>query len=579
VLTAVIAAGLLGDVYLIWGHSSGTAFALPALGVPLLVAASLTWVIVAAVGALRPVEARTSVLCGGCAVILGALVVLNLVPPVARDELTHHLAIPALYVRAGRLIEVPFADQSYYPMLLEMFYTPLLRWLPDNSSKYLHLLYGVATAGVIGLYVRRQHDAQAAALAGLLVLSTPVVFALGASAYVDLGLLFYATAALVALLIWAEQPRMKWLVLSALLAGLAASTKYNGFLVVILLGAGTVLLPGTEHGNRERLRFAATFAVVALLPVAPWILKNLLETGNPVFPLFNAQLGGQPLPDRGSGIDVLTWRRRHYGESWLDIALIPLRIFLTGREGDPARFDGVFSPLLLLGFVAPLRRNASRAQRLMAVYAAAYAGLAFFLTVLRVRYSIVIIGPLVLLTVDELVKLRRADRLQATLATLAVGGALLFSTAHFAELWLRWDPLPFVTGRTDRDTYIAQFVPEYEVLRHANRELPDTARLYLLFLGNRSYYCQRDYVYDFGGKPVRLRDSITASMDGAGIAARLRASGISNLLSHDRSLSTYLLDREQIDDAAFGRWLDFAGNHLRLVRRHNGFGLYELREP
>src|SRR5688572_28006004 len=36
-------------------------------------------------------------------------VALGLLPPTSRDELTHHLAIPKLYAKAGRIIEVPMA--------------------------------------------------------------------------------------------------------------------------------------------------------------------------------------------------------------------------------------------------------------------------------------------------------------------------------------------------------------------------------------------------------------------------------------------------------------------------------------
>ena len=46
--------------------------------------------------------------------VIGIEAVLSLVPPTARDELTHHLAIPKLYARAGRIIAVPFAPYSYF---------------------------------------------------------------------------------------------------------------------------------------------------------------------------------------------------------------------------------------------------------------------------------------------------------------------------------------------------------------------------------------------------------------------------------------------------------------------------------
>src|SRR5262245_42651142 len=61
-------------------------------------------------------------------IVLVTEIILCLVPPTARDELTHHLAIPRLYAQAGRIIEVSMAPYAYYPMLLDMFYTPWVYW-------------------------------------------------------------------------------------------------------------------------------------------------------------------------------------------------------------------------------------------------------------------------------------------------------------------------------------------------------------------------------------------------------------------------------------------------------------------
>src|SRR5690349_18646272 len=61
-------------------------------------------------------------------IVLLTQVLLCLVPPTARDELTHHLAIPRLYVRSGKIVAVPMALYSYYPMLLDMLYTPWVAW-------------------------------------------------------------------------------------------------------------------------------------------------------------------------------------------------------------------------------------------------------------------------------------------------------------------------------------------------------------------------------------------------------------------------------------------------------------------
>ncbi|MEK6600897.1 MAG: hypothetical protein AABZ09_03360, partial [Candidatus Binatota bacterium] len=88
--------------------------------------------------------------------VLGAEIVLGFLPPTARDELTHHLAIPRLYVKAGRILEVPFAPYSYYPMLLDMLYTPWVRWGWDSIPKLIHGLYGFLTALLLYAYLSRR---------------------------------------------------------------------------------------------------------------------------------------------------------------------------------------------------------------------------------------------------------------------------------------------------------------------------------------------------------------------------------------------------------------------------------------
>ncbi|HSF56564.1 MAG TPA: hypothetical protein VLD83_00680, partial [Candidatus Binatia bacterium] len=89
-------------------------------------------------------------------VILGAEIILCLVPPTARDELTHHLAIPRLYARAGRIIEVPMAPYSYYPMLLDMLYTPWIYWGYDSIPKLVHGLFGFLTGLSLHAYLSRR---------------------------------------------------------------------------------------------------------------------------------------------------------------------------------------------------------------------------------------------------------------------------------------------------------------------------------------------------------------------------------------------------------------------------------------
>ena len=83
-------------------------------------------------------------------------VLLGLLPPTSRDELTHHLAIPKLYANAGRIVEVPMAPYAYYPMLLDMLYTPWVYWGYAFVPKLIHGLFALLTGLLLYAYLSRR---------------------------------------------------------------------------------------------------------------------------------------------------------------------------------------------------------------------------------------------------------------------------------------------------------------------------------------------------------------------------------------------------------------------------------------
>lgn len=570
-LWIAVTTGLLADSY----------FLIARAGWCVQSSAGLLWPLAAGVGlaaivglGLRAVCARDAavVLLGvaGAAALL-ALAVLNLVPPIIRDELTYHLAFPALYLQAGRVYEIPFAIQSYYPMLLEMFYLPLLAHAGENAAKYLHLGYGLATGALVLLYLRPRVAAWAATFAAVLLWTTPTVGALGASAYVDLGLLFYATVGLLGVLRWAETGRRADFVAGALGAGCAASVKYNGVLVIAFLVCG-VVLAAQDRGVRRALAAAAGFVAIALVPLLPWLIKNAWETGNPVFPLAQSLLGGPVLPERPS-IGLFLARRGLYRENWLEVALTPVRVFVTGREGDPARFDGVFNPLYLLGLAAVAFPGMTRRTRLIAALAWVFLLVIFFLTVFRSRYPIVVLAPLAIVVAELMDQWRRAGRARAALAAV-VAGALLFNAAHLVLFWQRVDPLAFLLGRQSRSEYLTRFVPEYPVVEYANAHLPREATVYLAFLGDRGYYWHARYSFDTHSPGITLRDAVRGAGDADGVAAALRRRGI----SHIAAIDSLLIDsmRRNLAPLDYQRWEQFTRTHLKPLVDHAGIGLYEI---
>ena len=127
------------------------------------------------------------------------------VPPVSRDALTHHLAVPKLWIEKGGLIEIPSIPFSYYPMNLDLLYAIPLYFGNDIIPKYIHFSFALFTALLIFIYLKKRINTNYGLLGALFFLSIPVIVKLSINVYVDLGLIFFSTASLICLFKWIER--------------------------------------------------------------------------------------------------------------------------------------------------------------------------------------------------------------------------------------------------------------------------------------------------------------------------------------------------------------------------------------
>ncbi len=159
-------------------------------------------------------------------------VILNLTPPVSRDALIHHLAVPKLWLKHGGFYETPWANFSYYPMYINLLYFVCLFFKNDIAPKFIHLAFGLATGGLIYSYLKNKYDSNWGLLGVVIFITTPIVIWLSTSAYIDLGMTFFVTASLLAFLKWrdSEYNLFKWLCISAFCMGVAIGSKYNALI-------------------------------------------------------------------------------------------------------------------------------------------------------------------------------------------------------------------------------------------------------------------------------------------------------------------------------------------------------------
>jgi len=538
------------------------------------------------------------------------IVLLASVPPVSRDALTHHLAVPKLWVEAGGIHARPDIAFSYYPQLLDILYMAPVALGHDIAAKYLHFLFALLTALLIFLFVRRRAGAAWAALGGLMFLTLPLIVKLSVTVYVDLGLVFFTTAALFSGILWLEDTgRWRWLLLAAVCSGLALGTKYNALVSFLVL---SLLLPffylnrrKDQHAEQlNAVKYGALFVAVSMLVFSPWLIRNYSLTGNPLYPLatgvFAADTSGRVssldardaethvravLGERSANeskpLGPLLTRRIVYEESLPYTLMIPLRVFFEGEDDNPKYFDGRLHPFLLLLPLALLviaRKTAfrHREQALFAAYSILMVVLVFLLTDMRLRWIATIVPPLVVLSAYSLAGLHEllVKRFASGTAANAVVGLLvaayfLPNLAYAHALFGKIDPLPYLTGKMDYATYVSQRRGEYPAIALANEVVPPDRKVLGLYLGNRRYYFTADAIV-----VNKVFTSIAEqSPSGDAIADRLLELGYSHIVVHTGLFRQWLTST---DNATAERVQAFTDTRLRELLFESGFGLYEI---
>ncbi|WP_373499526.1 ArnT family glycosyltransferase [Desulfococcus sp.] len=553
--------------------------------------------------------------------LISAVVLLSLVPPISRDALVHHLNIPKLYLLHGKMVEFPSMSFSYFPMNLDLLYMISL-WLGnDIAPKFIHFSFALLTAWLIYDYLKPRAGKNYALIGALFFLSTPIVIKLSITVYVDLGLIFFSTAALLLLFRWEESGfSLAFLTGSAVCCGLAMGTKYNGLIVCFLLTAFVPWIYSSHgikfrHPSMKAIAYGALYLAVALMVFSPWMIRNWHWKGNPVYPLYDSVFNppktaaktqeGVTRPKAAKGL--FSYRSVVYEETEWQMLLLPVRIFFEGQDGSGQYFDGKLNPFLLLFTVLAFvgvgishRRNREGSdpgpfdperwltgqKKMLLSFAILYFLFALFSTVLRIRYLSPMIPPLVILSVFGMKsgmvwfegKLGRERRSIARIAGGAILIACLGLNVHY--IWTQFnivDPFDYLAGKVSRDEYITRYRPEYPVMQYANRHLSEDARILFIFMGKRGYYCDRPYLLDDEGRPSLMAKIVNRSDSPEEIASRLRESKITHLM-----LQSDIFNRWVTEDftAEKGRlFMAFLRRQTTLLYSHHLFGLLAVTPP
>jgi hypothetical protein len=186
-----------------------------------------------------------------------------LVPTRAFDALAYHLEVPARYLQAGRIVDIPENLYSYAPQLNHSLYGLAIGLRGSDLAGLINHFFFVIALGVLWLGFRDRFHPGGGAWAAALASLSPLMLVEAVNSGVDWAAAFYTIAAL-SVLMGGNGGRRK-VVLAGVLAGMAAGCRHHplGYAIVIPAVAGifrTGSSPGTPcslfwpifQGGRKR---------------------------------------------------------------------------------------------------------------------------------------------------------------------------------------------------------------------------------------------------------------------------------------------------------------------------------------
>lgn len=373
-----------------------------------------------------------------------------LAPEIQPDAAGYHLGLTAEWLRTGR-----FAPRiGFYELLplgLETLFLPAIAIGGYPAAKLFHLAF-LATAAPLSVQLaRRLSLPDWSGWAGwLLYALTPAAGVSAASAYTDAAAVFFTLAAFTALMEWRASQNLQWLLAAGLAAGFCYAVKLPGLLIVVATAAFPLAF--------RVWRGAALAALMAMLSVAPWMLRAFWLTGNPIAPLGN-RIFSNPYFHEGTEQYLASYLKDYGVSGW---SAIPHALLFDG-----AALQGLLGPVWILALLGLwlLREPAGRWLWAAAVVSAlpwlANAGSRFLLPAL-------LFAGLALAAMLPRWAAVAVVALHAFLSWPAVIG-------HYAnpEAWrLREWPWAVVTGAESEQDYLRRSLWDYRAAAMVREHVP-----------------------------------------------------------------------------------------------------------
>ena len=335
------------------------------------------------------------------------------------DALEYHLQLPVEWASGGAIRGLEHNAYSWLPGLFEAAYTHLhiwsgAQWEWAHAAQLLHVAMAtLAALGIMRIVILLGGSSSTGGLAAAAYLATPWTVVTGSLAYNEQAMMALGAAAL-ALALQDSPSGARW---PRRLNGLAIGLLCGFAMMVKLTAAGMIVLPIVLILVVLRRGWGPLVMLLigASLVVAPWLIRNALATGNPVFPMFTELLG----TGHWTAEQAARWERAHAPHDGplqgLALLLSPTRGLLHAQFGYALPIAAAFGAALALRDM-----QTKKPAMLMLIVIASQALFWILLTHQQSRFLVPVLLPMCVLAGLALIALRGALGGQVAVAVVVV---------------------------------------------------------------------------------------------------------------------------------------------------------------
>jgi hypothetical protein len=529
---------------------------------------------------------------------LGLTFIAALAPPIAKDTLLYHYAVPRAFIAQGGNAFIEGNIASYLALGAEMHVVWArllgglfnLRAAEVSGSVTMFCFFPLLLMALFGWSRESGISRLWSLIAVAMVASVPTSFHVASSGYIDIALALSVTLAVYSLCGWWKTQEFGSLVLMAVFLGAALSIKTTALFVFAAFALIVLFRARQPKEVAGRVFGSGVAALVAAAAIAsPWYLRTWRATGSPVFPFYISIWKGEAAGWDVERSNLFQEMNKAYGgenKSAVDYLLTPWNLSVTAQPEQAEYFDGVLGvgflfglPILIWGlwkFDLPVEVKIGSS-----VAATIY--MFWLFSSQQLRYLLPILPVL-------------------SLSIAAAGDAISAAKSSFRQIWrygfaaaalagilvtISWfcmkEPLRVALGGENREQYLARYLDYYPYYQTVNAETAADARIWLINMRRDTYNIERPVLADYLFEDWTLKKMVWESHSAQELRAKAAAMNIQYVLArHDflfnYDISTLVDDKKprQENEAKLRIAKEFILDQTRTVRSDNKFSLIKV---